>query len=337
MPDTALDRMERILQILPLAAREGGIAYDELAGILGVDRQQIERDLAEVTDREFYHDAGTATDVQVALDADRVRVWTTGHLQRPLRLGLGEAAALDLGLRLVAAERDDPELTASMRGILERVARSVPHDLLDHFAIDGDPGAADTLRALFIDAARRRRRCRIRYLKPDAHAPEDREVEPYTVAYAEGRWYVIGNCPERQGIRAFRTDRILEASLARDAVDLPGDVDRPGDADRPGDFDPPGDFAPPADFDPSDYVDHGRVYRADQEVEVTVRYGGQVAPFLRERGEGEVLDDGGVLVRHRVADPAWLVRHVLQYGRDARVLEPDDFIHLVRAALARLA
>jgi predicted DNA-binding transcriptional regulator YafY len=324
MPDTALDRMERILQILPLAAREGGIGYDELAGILGVDRQQIERDLAEVTDREFYHDAGTATDIQLALDADRVRVWTTGHLQRPLRLTLGEAAALDLGLRLVAAERDDPGLTASMRGILERVARAVPHDLLDRFAIDGDAGAPDTLRALIIDAARRRRRCRIRYLKPDADAPEDREVEPYIVAYAEGRWYVIGNCPERQGIRAFRTDRILEASLARDAVDLPGHVD------------PPADFDPPRDFDPSDYVDHGRVYRADQEVEVTVRYGGRVAQFLRERGEGEVLN-GGVLVRHRVADPAWLVRHVLQYGRDARVLEPDDFIHLVRAALARLA
>jgi predicted DNA-binding transcriptional regulator YafY len=313
MADTALDRMERILQILPHAAREGGIGYDELARIIGADRDQIERDLTEVTDREFYHDAGSVTDIQVALDADRVRVWTTGHLQRPLRLTLGEAAALDLGLRMIATERDDPKLHASMRSLLEQVARAVPDELLDRFALDGDPGSADTLRALIVDAARQRRRCRIRYLKPDARAPEDREVEPYTVAYAEGRWYVIGYCPERQGVRAFRTDRILEAALAGDS------------------------FQPPDDFEPGDYVDQGRVYRAHEEVEVAVRYDGRVAPFLRERGHGEPLDDGGVLVRHRVADPGWLVRHVLQYGRDARVLEPADFVQLVRAAVARLA
>jgi predicted DNA-binding transcriptional regulator YafY len=312
MADTALQRIERILQILPHAAREGGIGFDELAAILGVDRDRIERDLTEVTDREFYHDAGTATDIQVALDADRVRVWTTGHLQRPLRLGPGEAAALDLGLRILAAERDDPDLPATMRRLLDQVAHSVPDDLLDRVAIDGDPGAADTLRALIIDAGRRHQRCRIRYLKPDAHAPEDREIDPYAVVYAEGRWYVVGHSPERHGVRAFRIDRILEAALA------------------------PESFPPPDDFDPGEFMADGRVYRADHEVEVAVRYDGAAAPFLRERGHGEPLDDGAVLVRHRVADPAWLVRHVLQYGRHARVLEPHDFADLVRDAAARL-
>jgi hypothetical protein len=68
MADTALDRIERILQILPLAAREGGIGYDELAALLGVDRPQIERDLAEVTDRSSTTTPG-ATDIQVGLDA----------------------------------------------------------------------------------------------------------------------------------------------------------------------------------------------------------------------------------------------------------------------------
>jgi predicted DNA-binding transcriptional regulator YafY len=313
MADTALDRIERILQILAHAAREGGIGYDELAALLGVDRSRIERDLAEVTDREFYHDAGSITDIQVGLESDRVRVWTTGHLQRPARLTLGEAAALDLGLRIVAAEREEPELEAAVRSLLRQVARGVPDDLLDRFAVDGDPGAADALRALVVEATRRRRRLAIRYLKPDADAPEDRRVDPYAVAYAEGRWYVVGHCVERDGIRAFRTDRILEATLA------------------------PESFDPPDDFDPRDYIAAGRVYHADVEVEVAVRYGGRVAPFLRERGDGEPLDDGGVLVRHRVADPAWLVRHVLQYGRDARVLEPEEFVTMVRDAVGRLA
>lgn len=312
MAETAADRIERILQVVPLAARDGGIAYDDLTRALGVDRARIEADLTEVMDREFYHEAGSITDIQVGLEADRVRVWTTGLLRRPLRLSPAEAAALDLGVRILAAEQDDPDVARRMHDLVQCVARTLPGDFLDRFAVDGDPGTADALRALIVDAARRRRAVRFSYLKPDADGPEDREIEPYAVAYGEGCWYVIGRCLHRDAVRAFRTDRILEAEC--------------GDAP----------FEPPADFDPADYLADGRVYHAEAETEVAVRYSGRVAPFLRERGEGEALEDGGVLVRHRVADPGWLVRHVLQYGRDARVLEPDGFVDLVRAAARRV-
>lgn len=314
-PDTALTQLERVLQILALAGGEDGIGYDELASRLGVDRRQLDRDLAVLTERDFYLPAGSVNDVQVAVEADRVRVWTTGPFRRPARLTAAEAAALDLGIRILAAEREDPGLTESMRALLERVARAVPDDVLDRFAADGDPGAPDRIRALIIDAARRRLRVRLQYLKPEADAPEDRSVEPYTVAYAEGRWYVIGFCPERDAIRSFRTDRILEADVG----------------DEP--------FEPPADFDIGDYVADGRVYQSGpgaEELEVVVRYGGRVAPWLIERGEGAVQEDGGVIVRHRVSDPAWIVREVLKYGRDARVLEPGSVREMVRQAVMRL-
>lgn len=34
--------------------------------------------------------------------------------------------------------------------------------------------------------------------------------------------------------------------------------------------------------------------------------------------------DGSAVVRHRVADPGWIVRHVLQYAGDAVVEEPEE-------------
>ncbi len=300
-PDTALDRVERILHVLPLAARDDdGVAYDDLAARLGVSRRRLERDLAQVSEREFYHPAGEGDDIQVGLDAERVRVWTTGHLKRPPRLTPGEAAALDLGLRILAAEREDGQVPERLRSLLERVARVVPTELPDRIVADGDPDAADAIRALLVDAARRRRRVAIAYLKPDALAPEQRDVEPYAVVHARGKWYCLGNAPEKDDVRAFRVDRILQATL--------------GDAA----------FDPPADFDPGAWLDGGRVYRADEEVEVTVRYSPRVAPWLLERGEGEAQADGGVLVRHTVADPRWVVRHVLGYGPEAEVVAPEE-------------
>jgi proteasome accessory factor C len=312
-PETALERLERLLQLLAIAAGaadDGGLGYDELASRLDIDRDQLDRDLAEITSREYYMRGGEGGDIQIALEQERVRVWTTGHLRRPTRLSTGEAAALDLGLRIVAAEREDPELPDRMRHLLEKLARAVPDDVTDRVAADGDPAAADSLRALIVDAARRRQRVRFRYLKPDADAPEDRTVDPYTVVYAEGQWYVVGWCPERDGVRVFRVDRVLEVSV-------------PGDAA----------FDAPADFELADYVSDGRVYSAESETEVVVRYGGRVAPWLLERGEGEVQEDGGVMVRHRVSDPQWIVRHVLRYGRDARVLEPEWVAEAVRGAV----
>jgi proteasome accessory factor C len=313
MPESAVDRFRRFLELLPLAARDGGVTYDELAATLGISRDQLDRDLAELTDRDYYHTADTAGDIQIVLESDRVHVWTAGHLRRPPRLTPAEAAALDLGLRVLATERDDPELAHRMRALLARLAWSVPSDICDRVIADGDPGASDPVRALLVDAARRRRRVRVRYLKPDARAPEDRQVDPYTIAYAGGHWYVVGHSPERDAVRIFRTDRILEATVANATFD------------------------PPADFDPNDYVADGRVYQADEEIEVVVRYGGRVAPWLLERGQGERQPDGDVIVRHQVADPAWILRHVLQYGRDARVLRPEWVAALVRQALAKVA
>ncbi len=312
-PETALERLERLLQLLAIAAGasdDGGLGYDELATRLDIDRDQLDRDLAEITSREYYMRGGEGGDIQIALEQERVRVWTTGHLKRPTRLSTGEAAALDLGLRIVAAEREDPELPERMRHLLEKLARAVQDDVTDRVAADGDPAAADSLRALIVDAARRRQRIRFEYLKPDADAPEERTLEPYTVVYSEGEWYAVGWCPERDAVRVFRLDRVLEVSIPDEAS-----------------------FDAPADFELSDYVTDGRVYSADTEFEVVVRYGGRIAPWLRERGEGEPLEDGGVLVRHQVSDPNWIVRHVLRYGRDARVLEPKWVAEAVRATV----
>ena len=307
MPETALTQTERLLQLIPLAGREGGVPYDELAGTLGIDRRQLERDLETLTARDFYLPGGAVNDLQVTLDDERVRVWTTGPLRRPTRLTPGEAAALDLGLRMAAVEPSHPA-----RELLDRVARTEPDHVPRHIAADGDPDAADRLRALLIDAARRRRRVTVRYLKPDADAAETRDVEPYVVAHGEGRWYVVGRDPAPDEVRVFRIDRILEAT-ATDAT-----------------------FDPPPDFDPSDWVRGGRVYRADEELEVTVRYSPRVAPWLRERGEGEAQDDGSVLVRHRVSDPGWVVRHVLRYGAEAEVVGPEEARGWVREAVESL-
>jgi proteasome accessory factor C len=314
---TAGEQLERVLYVISAASGEAGRSLAELAAALGVEPSQIHRDIEEVTARSFYHPGGTVEPFDIWFEGDHVKVFSRGEFKRPLRLSPLEALALGLGLRALAAgaagsdERRE-ELLAFAERLERGVASTPPEELLKRFAVDdGTPGDG-SVRAVLRRAAAERRRCRIAYLASGTTEPDERIICPYVLAYANGAWYVIAHCTKREGVRLFRLDRIVAA----ETVD--------------------GTFEVPPDFDADDYFTEGRVYRADEEIEAVVRYSPRIARWIRERGPVEELEDGSVAVRLRVADVHWLVRHVLEHGADAEVLEPAELRREVARAAERV-
>ncbi|MDO8501626.1 MAG: WYL domain-containing protein [Gemmatimonadaceae bacterium] len=55
-----------------------------------------------------------------------------------------------------------------------------------------------------------------------------------------------------------------------------------------------------------------------------VRYSAKVARWIAEREGMQPDADGSLTIEHPLADAEWGVRHVLQYGPDAEVLEPQS-------------
>ena len=116
---------------------------------------------------------------------------------------------------------------------------------------------------------------------------------------------MIAWCEQANGFRHFRADRILAATL-RDAR-----------------------FTPRADFVPLTRA--AEVLRARDAIAATVGFGPPIARRLEEQHPGGRTDPRGrYLVTFRVADPAWFVREVLQYGAEAEVLEPPELRAAVR-------
>ena len=68
-----------------------------------------------------------------------------------------------------------------------------------------------------------------------------------------------------------------------------------------------------------------------------IRYLPRVATWIREQWRGESDPDGSYRVRHRVGNPDWVVRHVLQYGADAEVIGPPEMRRVVADAAKRMA
>ncbi|HET7322331.1 MAG TPA: hypothetical protein VFI96_07555, partial [Longimicrobiaceae bacterium] len=125
---TAESQLSRVLELLPRAARSGGVSLSELARETGASEAEVLRELQEVFAREFYHPAGSGDEVQILIERDQVKVWTTGEFRRPPRLSPKEALALGLGLRILAAEQPEPA-RPGMLALAERLEAGLSAEL----------------------------------------------------------------------------------------------------------------------------------------------------------------------------------------------------------------
>ena len=313
MAERAADVLGRMLELMALASRGDGIGIDEAAGLIEASRDRLLDDLRLVVTREYYHPPGWTEDIRIEIGAETIRVSSDGRFDRPPALSRREALALALALRTAAHDRSPAERQEmfDLADRLDRELAAVPAgDLWPTISLD-DGSDQEGLRGLFEASIADRAGCRIKYLRPDERQPTERRIDPYQLAFAGGNWFVIGFCHRRDDFRVFRFDRILEATVTDEAFEI-----------RP-------------DFEPASLIDGGRVFIATQTVPVTVRYGPGIEAWIREKGPVREADGGGVLVDFEVADPAWIVRHVLQYGSDAELVEPEELRKLVLESVRR--
>lgn len=320
---TAEEQLNRILYILPAAARQGGALVDDLARELDVTPERVLAELEEATARAYHHPAGMTEPFSILVDRRRVLVHAPHDFDRPTRLNHGEALALGLGLRVLAAEVEPSrrheilelaerlEAALCTPGIVPADPPLVGEDGVDYEAHDlalalGD----DAFRGVVADAVTQGVLCELWYLKPGEVAPEQRRVAPHRIVYAEGRWYIAALDVARDGLRFFRMDRVLDATL----------LDEPAPA-------------PPPELE--EWI-AAAPYIGIEELRARVRYAPEAARWIAERDAAESRADGSVVVERQVSDPRWLVRHVLQYGGAAVVEGPPPARSWIAAAAGRL-
>jgi proteasome accessory factor C len=315
MPDTASAQLRRILALIPRLADDRPHSYDEIAKQLGVDRDTIVADLRSIAQR-FDEPGGFLSTFRINLGADDVSV-VAMHFHRPMRLTLAELGALELGLALLRAERAPEERKPidRARDRLRKVIAKLPKDPLPpelHVAADAGTEHDRTTLAQIGKAMRGNRKVRITYRGSAATRPSQRLVCPYQYTYAVGAWYLIAHCEKSKGIRVFRVDRIERIERTEETYRVPDD------------------------FSAEELVKDGRVFQGETDQVVQVRYGPAVARWIAEREGCEPAADGSLTLEYPLADPSWLVRHVLQYGADAEVVGPEGAREVVRTALERI-
>jgi predicted DNA-binding transcriptional regulator YafY len=307
--------LSRLLLSIPAAAlSEEGVEIRALAEALEVEPERLLRDFAELEGRSGYLHAGMGDQIQLAMDSERVQVRTTGHFRRPVRLTLHEALALALGLRMLGVDPETEALWGRLLGVL--TGRD------EHTRGVGVSGTAvgagqDPVLPILESALNEGTAVLLRY-RAAGREPESRLLLPGVMAHAEGHWYLIGRDLERQALRVFRCDRILEATGAPEQTPAPfteAEWEAMESAVGPGRI-----FLPPL---------------GDRNEPVRIHYSARIAPWILEHHfeRVEAQSDGSLVVTHLRGDGVWVVAHVLSYSGDAELLSPPD----LRAQVARVA
>ena len=309
MSDTAAEQLRRVLHLIPRLADGEEHALVDVAAAIGVEPDQVLRDLASISER-FDSPGGFVEGVSILVEDDTVCV-TAHEFRRPMRLTMAELCALELGLAMLRRERTPAE-QAPIDRALERLRLAITQ-VPSNERFDGtrwadlnDAGAAEHLSAMRAAIAARRK-LELRYRAGGATETSERVVAPHSLVFAEQMWYLVASADDG-ALRFFRLDRTeavraLDEGFERD--------------ERAG----------------ARVLEAGRAFASDTARRMTVRYSPRIARWVAEREGASLAGDGSLTLEHPVADEAWAVRHVLQYGPDAEVLEPPE---VRRAIVERL-
>lgn len=306
MPDTAATQVPRLVELIAwLSQRDSKkpVTYRAAAKHLGVSEATIRQDLNVLVGLSDEHRDWLAS-LRVGITAEGFAVHSLGAFRRPTHFSGDEGLALLLGLNTVR----------NGNGLARRFARALKlkpdaERVEASFAVGAAPSAElEDVLAVARRARDDRRKLEIIYCG-SAGEPSSRIVHAHQIVEHAGRWYVIAWCEKVAELRHFRADRIVQAELlARD-------------------------FRPQVLFTP--IRDASELLHAEQTIPARVRFSPRIARWLRERyPSGQPTADGGVEVTFRVADTAWFVREMLQYGAEAEVLEPESLREAMRRVVA---
>jgi predicted DNA-binding transcriptional regulator YafY len=215
----------RVLAVLELLQSQGLVSGSELARRIEVDARTLRR----------YISALEEMGIPITTEQGRHGGYrlVPGYKLPPMMFNEEEAQALSLGL--IAARglglADAAPAIESVQAKLDRVLPSAPKKTIAALreSVALQTGTARTnadarLLRVLSESAQMRRTAGLRYRSADGTLTT-RDFDVYGNVFRSGRWYVVGRCHLRQGLRTLRLDRVAHAEVGEKPFTRPDGFD----------------------------------------------------------------------------------------------------------------
>jgi proteasome accessory factor C len=315
-PPTATDRLQRLLALVPYVVSRKVVGMAETAVAFGVSERQLVDDLNMLWCVEL-RSPDPYCPIDLSYEGGEIVVSEAESISRPLRLGVDEASALLVALRMLAELPGMGDRSAVGRTIAKlEAAAGTAGAASTQVAVQVDNRAEQAALAEVTEALAGARRVHLSYYVPGRDEATERDVDPMRLVMVDGRSYLEGWCRRADAVRLFRLDRIL----AIEVLDVAAQV-------------PP--WAEPKD------VDQGLFRPSPLDIQVVLDLstaGRWVAEYF-PCDEVTELGDGQLRVSLRTPDTQMVRRLALRLGGDGKVVAPPDVVAQItgdaEAALAQ--
>jgi len=314
----ASDRLQRLLALVPYVVSRNVVGLDETAAAFGITERELVDDLNMLWCVEL-RSPDPYCPIDLSYEGGEIVVSEAESIDRPLRLGVDEASALLVALRMLAEVPNLEDRSALNRTIAKLEAAAGEAGAVSaQVAVQVDDRGASTALAQIRDALDRGQRLHLSYYVPGRDEATERDVDPMRLLVVEGRSYLEGWCRSASAVRLFRLDRILALQILDVAAEIPAG-------------------AQPVD------VDGGLFRPSPQDVLVQLELGpaGRWVAEYYPCEQAAELPDGWLAITLRTPDTQWVRRLALRLGEDGRVVGPADLAAQVSedatAALAHYA
>jgi proteasome accessory factor C len=313
-PPTATDRLQRLLALVPYVVSRKVVGMAEAAAAFGISEQQLVDDLNMLWCVEL-RSPDPYCPIDLSYEGGEIVVSDAESISRPLRLGVDEASALLVALRMLAElpGMGDRSALARTTAKLEAAAGTAAVTSAQ-VAVQLDSRAEQAVLAEVSAGLEGARRLHLSYYVPGRDEATERDVDPMRLVMVEGRSYLEGWCRRAEAVRLFRLDRIMAVTLLDVAAQVPPEAE-PVDVDQ-------GLFRPSP---------------TDVEIVLELAAAGRWVADYYPCEEITEQSDGQLRVSLRTPDTEWVRRLALRLGGDGRVIAPAELAgQVAREAQAAL-
>jgi len=224
---TVANDLELLIKLLPWLVANNGASLTEVASHFNISQKHALELIGQLVVTGPSQAGGGLVDIDFE-DADSIFVSDAKALDRPVKLSEFEAASLLGGLHYL---EQFPTLVDSetVAGLIQKIQRALPN-VDSPINVIAAP-ISDEVRAVVTQALSSSRSMEIKYAGVTKDDLSLRVIDPTSTYSQEDFVYIKAWCRKSQAWRSFRLDRILEARLGQDAIDIPTD-DEPDDAKR---------------------------------------------------------------------------------------------------------
>jgi len=214
--ETALERTERALDLIPFISKNPGRSIAALAEKFDTTPSQIMKDL-EMLFMCGLPGYSHLELIDLEIDEDYVAVRNAQNLGRPRQLSFAEVVALLLGLDSLMSQIIDPQLLDRAQKLRNRLSTFLGDRSAIAAVVNERFNFSDTDRLINASIGSGSA-LKIEYRSSRTDSLSERVILPKSSYFDRGHLYTIAFCQKVGELRHFRNDRIAKATAALDAL-----------------------------------------------------------------------------------------------------------------------